>query len=190
MLAPLPPPSYTYANYRLWQGEERWELIGGEAFLMSPAPGTRHQEVAGELHRQLANFLLGKSCQVLPAPIDVLLPHGEEDDEQVDTVVQPDLVVVCDRAKITKKGIRGAPDWVIEILSPSTATRDQVVKLKLYEQSGVHEYWLVDPDEGWILVYRRQGQGFGEPSLYRQGTLGSSVLPGFELDRKHLPDPF
>lgn len=187
MLAPLPPPRYSYADYCRWQGEERWELIGGEAFLMSPAPATRHQDVVVELTRQLANFLLGKNCRLLTSPIDVLLPHGTEEDDDVDTVVQPDLVVVCDRAKITRKGVRGAPDLVIEVLSPSTATRDQVVKRQLYQQHGVREYWLVDPDDGWVLVYRQKERGgFEEPVLYRQGQLHSFALPGFALDWTHL----
>jgi Uma2 family endonuclease len=174
-------PHFTYGDYRVWQGDERWELIDGEAWAMSPAPSLRHQEIIGELYRQLANHLLGKPCRVLMAPLDVRLPQSDETDDEIDTVVQPDIVVVCDRRKIDAKGIRGAPDWVIEVLSPATAIRDRVAKRDLFERHGVLEYWLVDPD-GVITVFRRQGTGFAPPLAYTSRPVLSTVLPDFELD--------
>lgn len=172
------PPRFTYEDYCQWQGDERWELIDGEAFLMSPAPRLRHQRILGELHRQMANFLLGKSCQVFVAPVDVRLPKWPgEPDAKVDTVVQPDLVVVCDPGKLDDAGVRGAPDLVIEILSPATASRDQVSKRDLYLRHGVREYWLVDPAGPSFRIFQNQGGSF-----VLQETLVSAVLPGFVLD--------
>lgn len=182
MLDAIHPTRYTYGDYCRWRGDERWELVDGEPWLMSPAPAPRHQALVTELARQVGNFLVGKSCVVFASPIDVLLPHAAEDDDAVDTVVQPDLVVLCDRAKIGRRGIRGAPDWVVEILSPGTATRDQVLKRQLYERHGVGEYWLVDPETQTILVYRRHGERFAPPVLHRSGPLGIFTLPGFTLD--------
>lgn len=117
---------YTYRDYYTWPIDERWELIDGKAYNMSPAPTRRHQEVAGELFRQTANFLQNHPCQIYAAPFDVRLPRGGEADDLIDTVVQPDLSVICDSEKLDKAGCRGAPDWIIEVLSPATAAKDQV----------------------------------------------------------------
>lgn len=171
------PPRFTYEDYCRWQGDERWELIDGEAFLMSPAPRLRHQRILGELHRQMANFLLGKSCQVFVAPVDVRLPKRGEADAQVDTVVQPDLVVVCDPGKLDEAGVRGGPDLVVEILSSATASRDEVLKPDLYLRHGVREYWLVDPAGPSFRIFRSEGGKF-----VLQETLVSAVLPGFTLE--------
>jgi Uma2 family endonuclease len=175
------PRRYTYDDYCQWQGDERWELIDGEAFLMSPAPRLRHQSIVGELNRQLANFLLDKPCRVFVAPVDVRLPHGDESDHEVDTVVQPDLVVVCDSEKLDDAGVRGAPDLVVEILSPATASRDEILKRDLYQRHGVREYWLVDPAGPGFRIYRNGAGGF-----VLQSSLASSVLPGFELDLRRF----
>ena len=134
---------YTYADYCVWEGPERWELIDGEPYAMSPATTWKHQAICGELYGQLRDFLKGKPCKVFVAPFDVRLNADTADD----TVVQPDIVVIYDRAKISGSGCVGAPDMAIEILSPSTALRDKTVKLKLYQKYGVREYWIVDPDK-------------------------------------------
>ncbi len=185
MLDTVPRYRYTYGDYKLWQGDDRWELIDGEAFLMSPAPSFRHQEIVLELGSQLSQFLRGKTCKVAIAPVDVRLPSADEADDAIDTVVQPDLVVVCDRGKIDRAGIRGAPDLVVEVLSPSTSVRDQVLKRDLYESHGVREYWIVDPEADSILVYRLTGTTFG-PALRRESSFPCSVLPAFELDWQQL----
>ena len=146
------PIKYTYADYCNWSEDERWELIDGEAYAMS-APSRLHQKILVELARQIGNYLEEKTCEVYVAPFDVRLPKRNEKDEQVDTVVQPDISVICDENKLDDKGCRGAPDWVIEILSPSNSFRDLDVKRKLYEQHGVKEYWIINPEENQLMVY-------------------------------------
>ena len=133
---------YTYADYCQWDDGERWELIDGVSYLMSPAPLRTHQGISMELSRQLATFLKGKLCEVYAAPFDVRLNADTDDD----TVVQPDLLIVCDRSKLDDKCCVGAPDMVIEILSPSSGRYDKLVKFQTYQNAGVREYWIVDPD--------------------------------------------
>ena len=131
---------HTYGDYLHWPENVRYELIDGAAYLMAPAPTLDHQDVAGELYRQLSNALLGKPGRAFIAPVDVRLPKAREADEQIDTVVQPDVLVVCDQAKLDRRGVRGAPDLVVEVLSPSTASHDQLLKRRVYERAGVPEY--------------------------------------------------
>ncbi|MCL2249400.1 MAG: Uma2 family endonuclease [Oscillospiraceae bacterium] len=132
---------YTYADYLTWDDDQRWELIDGKAYLMS-APNYSHQKVSGNFYLQLGNFLKGKKCEVFYAPFDVRLNADTLDD----TVVQPDLMVVCDKDKLSGgKGVVGAPNLVIEILSPSNPNHDRVTKFKKYCETGVHEFWIVDP---------------------------------------------
>jgi len=140
---------YTYSDYCLWDETGRWELIEGIPYAMSPAPSTRHQEISGGLHRELAAFLKGKACKVFHAPFDVRLNAAGEDD----TVVQPDLVVICDRSKIDDRGCKGAPDMIIEIISPSSARHDRFIKFQLYQKFGVREYWIVDPDTNTVAAH-------------------------------------
>lgn len=122
---------YTYGDFASWPEGERWEPIDGVAYDMSPAPSPRHQVVLGELHAQFHAALRGSPCRPYLAPLDVRLPNGTEEDALVSTVVQPDLAVVCDAAKIDARGCRGAPDLLVEILSPSTAYKDQTAKHEL-----------------------------------------------------------
>ena len=140
---------YTYADYCKWGDGKRWELIDGKAYAMSPAPSWKHQGILGELYGQIRNYLKGKPCKVFVAPFDVRLNADAGDD----TVVQPDIVVICDRAKIGGTGSVGAPDMVIEILSPSTSAHDRVRKYKLYLQYGVREYWIVDMDDKSVTAH-------------------------------------
>lgn len=187
MLDAEKPSHFAYRDYRQWQGEERWELVDGEAFLMSPAPSFRHQVLVSELTAQLVTYLRGKTCRAVASPLDVLFPEADEDDEGVTTVVQPDLVVICDPAKVRRYGIRGAPDLVIEVLSPATATRDEMVKRDLYERHGVREYWIVDPLAQTLKAYRlQQGRYPAKATLYGDGEVESVVLPDFRLDWKQL----
>ena len=132
---------FNYADYCTWDDDKRWELIDGSAYAMS-APTWMHQSILVELAGQMRDFLKGKPCKVFVAPFDVRLNADAGDD----TVVQPDIVLICDRDKLIGTGCIGAPDMAIEILSPSTAIHDTVLKLKLYRQHGVREYWTVDPD--------------------------------------------
>ncbi len=185
MLARSPAdPRFTYGDYLRWIGDDRWELLGGEAFHMSPAPSRLHQETVVGLLSQIAAFLRGKPCRVYVAPFDVRLPQADEADEDIETVVQPDLAVICDASKLDDAGCRGAPDWVIEVLSPSTAARDQLQKRDVYERHGVREYWLVDPDEGTVTLYCLGSDGrFATPAHRKaEGKTPCGVLPGLAID--------
>ncbi len=182
-----PDERYTYRHYRTWPDSERWELIEGHAWAMSPAPKTRHQEFIWVFSSLLFEFLKGKPCKAYPAPFDVLLPAGNEADDEVDTVVQPDISVFCDRSKITERGARGAPDLVVEVLSPSTSKKDLNEKFNLYEKQGVREYWVVDPVAWSAWVYRLEaGGGFDEGELRERlgdvSPIASKVLEGFVVD--------
>ena len=173
---------YTYADYLQWPDDTRYELIDGEAFLMSPAPLVEHQEVAGEVFRQLANQLDGQPCRPYIAPVDVRLPRKDEADAAIDTVVQPDVLVVCDPHKIDRRGVRGAPDWVLEVLSPSTAAHDQIAKRRTYERAGVREYWLVHPGDRTLTVYVLDNGQYGRPEIYElKDATPIGVLPGVSI---------
>ena len=139
---------YTYSDYVQWDDDERWELIDGVPYVMS-APSPRHQELLGNLHGQLWSFLKGKQCKVYMAPFDVRLNADKFDN----TVVQPDIVIVCDREKIDKAGCAGAPDMVVEILSPSTSRYDRTLKFNTYLKSGIREYWVIDPATKTLAVH-------------------------------------
>ena len=185
---------FTYADYQRWPEEARYELIDGEAFLMAPAPLIEHQIIAGEIFRQLANALDGQACTPFVAPVDVRLPRADEADEAVDTIVQPDVLVVCDPAKIDRRGVRGAPDWLLEVLSPSTAAHDQIAKRRTYERSGVREYWLVHPGDRTLTVYVLDNGQYGRPEIYElKDATPVGVLPGVSIAWdalvEHLPKP-
>ena len=163
---------YTYADYCTWDDSERWELIEGIPYAMSPAPTQAHQSISVKLSWQLQSFLNGKPCKLFTAPFDVRLNAANEDY----TVVQPDLLVVCDHIK-DGKCCNGAPDLVIEIISPSTARHDRLVKYNLYKGAGVREYWIVDPETKTVSV---NVLGDGTYSAYAYGdtdTAPVSVLP-------------
>lgn len=173
---------YTYADYLEWPDDARYELIDGEAFLMAPAPLVEHQEVAGEVYRQLANQLDGQPCRPYIALVDVRLPRTDEADAAIDTVVQPDVLVVCDPAKIDRRGVRGAPDWLLEVLSPSTAAHDQIAKRRTYERAGVREYWLVHPGDRTLTVYLLDNGQYGRPEIYElKDETPICVLPGVSI---------
>lgn len=159
MALPAEKDRYTFADCLTWEENERIEIINGEAVMMAP-PSSVHQEIAAELTRQFGNYLEGKRCKVYPAPFGVrLFERNGEAPEDVDTMVEPDLSVVCDRSKIDKHGCKGAPDLVVEILSPSSLRHDRFVKLGLYQQAGVREYWIVDPEYKSVQVFTLDGGG-------------------------------
>jgi Uma2 family endonuclease len=174
---------HTYREYCTWPEDVRYELIDGQAYAMSPGPSRRHQETIVEVLRQLADALEGTGCRVYVAPFDVRLPRGSEKDDDIDTVVQPDLMVVCDRAKLDDRGCRGAPDWVIEVLSPSSAGHDQILKRAVYERHGVREYWLIHPVDQVVTVYRLVDGAYGKPDIYElKDTLACGILPEVVID--------
>ena len=144
---------YTYTDYLSWQFDEMVEIIRGKIYRMTPAPNLNHQEVSSNLLRQIFLLLDNKKCKVFHAPFDVRLPLGGLENEEIDTVVQPDICVVCDPEKLHASGCLGAPDWIIEILSPSTSKKDLNEKFDLYESAGVKVYWVIHPHEQTLLVF-------------------------------------
>lgn len=182
---PLPAKQerFTFADVLVWDEDERIEIINGEAFMMA-TPSSRHQEISMELSRQLANFLEGKRCRVYPAPFGVRLFEQDGDSpENVDTIVEPDISVVCDRNKIDKHGCKGAPDMVIEILSPSSLRHDRLVKLNLYQRAGVREYWIVDPENRSVQVFTLDGGALKIREDYGpQDVAKVNVLDGYFIE--------
>jgi len=174
---------YTYADYESWDDDIRYELIDGVAHMMS-APSTAHQIILTELSRQLANFLKGKPCRVFVAAYDVCL-NGLGDEDY--TVVQPDILVVCDESKIEKRRCNGAPDMVIEILSPSTSKMDLFIKLKRYQIAGVLEYWIADPDAKAVNVHILENGHYVIRSYESDEAIAVNVLDGCVIS---LPDVF
>jgi len=175
--------NYTYADYCAWDDDQRCELIDGEIYLMA-SPSTTHQRISGRLLRKLGNYLDDKECEVFHAPFDVRLNWEKGDN----TVVQPDLLVVCDPDKIDNKGCKGAPDLVIEILSPSTADYDMMTKFTRYCDAGVKEIWFVHPESCETKVFRlRDGEYFvGMFGPTDKITVG--ILPELIIDMKDIFD--
>lgn len=165
---------FTYADYVTWPDEERWELIEGIAFDMSPAPSRYHQEILGNLFLEI-NKLPGdksKKCKAFVAPFDVRLPEGNQSDEKTLNVVQPDISVICDPGKLDDKGCKGAPDFIVEITSPATAKKDMKYKLLLYEKHGIPEYWIVHPEEHIVMVYKLDEQGkYGRAEIFSKDDI-------------------
>lgn len=159
---------FTYADYLTWPEDERWEIIDGVAYAMSPAPGSRHQHIQAGFITQLYTQLKGRGCQVFGAPFDVKLSAGvNQNDNEIDTVVQPDVVVVCDKNKIDDRGCNGSPDLIVEILSPSTSKYDLSDKRYLYERHGVGELWFVHPlDKTAMIFYLNEDHKYGSPDVY------------------------
>ncbi len=179
--------TYSYADYVTWQWTEMSELIHGKIFKMSSAPNTAHQRVSLELSRQIANYLKGKKCKAFSAPFDVRLPLSEskKNDQDIFTVVQPDICVICDSGKIDERGCLGAPDWIIEILSRQTSSKDLRQKFDVYQQTGVREYWVVHPVEQTVLVYVLNSKGKYESELkpyVREDMLSPITLPELVID--------
>lgn len=179
----LKTSGYTYADYLSWSDEERWELIHGIPYNMSPAPSRKHQEIAGEMYRQIANYLSNKKGNVYIAPFDVRLAENYADDHLIDTVVQPDLSIFCDSKKLDDKGAIGAPDWIIEILSPSTKDKDINTKLLLYQKYGVKEYWILDPDKDIVYTYTLDKTG-KYPEVIEHSDKEKSISPSIFKDFK------
>ena len=171
MAIPAEKAQYTFADYLTWDENERIELIDGAPVALA-SPSDVHQEIVVELSRQLANFLEGKPCRVYTAPFDVrLFERDGETPEEVNTVVQPDLSVVCDRQKVDRRGIHGAPDLIIEVLSPSTARHDRLIKLNQYQKAGVKEYWLVSPEEKTVQVSMLESGILRPKEVYGSGDV-------------------
>lgn len=176
--------TYTYADYLLWQYEERLELIRGKIFKMS-GPNTAHQEVCGNIFAAFHNFLRKKPCRVFVAPYDIRLPfQNKKKDHEITTVVQPDICVVCDESKIEERGCCGAPDLIVEILSPGDSRKDVQIKFDLYEEAGVKEYWIVHPTKKHMVVHIQKEEGkFERGKKYIDGDrVESYAVPGFTIE--------
>lgn len=182
MPVPLKNHKYSYVDYCTWDNNERWELIDGVAYALSPAPTPAHQRISRELSFQFNSFLKGKLCEVFTAPFDVRLNADKENN----TVVQPDLVVICDHSKIDEGGCRGVPDLIIEILSPSTARQDRMVKFQKYQQAGVQEYWLVDPETKTVQVCLLDNKRYYATVHSDAEIISVAMLPGCKIDLKDV----
>jgi Uma2 family endonuclease len=166
---------FTYADYLTWPADERWEIIGGEAYAMTPAPTLRHQKIAGNLFASFAAFFKGKTCVPFYAPTDVVLDDFN--------IVQPDILVVCDRGKMTDANVQGAPDLVVEILSPSTGLRDKREKKVLYERFGVREYLVVDPEHEMVERFVLADGSYGSEEAFGWAeTLSLAIFPELALN--------
>ncbi len=162
--------NYNYADYLQWTFEGMVELINGKIFKMSPAPSSSHQSISVNLTVEIGGFLKHKKCKVFIAPFDVRLSKFKED-KLIDTVVLPDLCIICDPTKIDEKGCNGAPDMIVEILSPSTAQRDLDLKFKLYEENAVKEYWIVQPNDQTVTVFDLIDSKFTLRGIYHRKNI-------------------
>ena len=179
MALPLQTETYTYADFLVWDENIRAELLDGEIVMMAP-PASKHQWVSGELFFQIRGYLEGKPCKVFAAPFAVrLFPQNDNSD---DTVFEPDIVVICDPAKLDDKGCNGAPDLVIEIISPSTAKYDRIVKFRKYQNAGVKEYWIVDPEIKSVEVCILENNRYVMYVYEETEKTPVAVLKGCEID--------
>jgi Uma2 family endonuclease len=175
MSDPVPKPQgrYTWSDYRTWSDDKRWELIGGEAYLMS-SPTSRHQRISREIQWPLTSYFKGKQCELFAAPMDVVLSEGD--------VVQPDLLVVCYPKQIKRTHIEGAPSLAVEIVSGDSGLRDRMLKLNLYARSGVKEYWIVTPWPSTVEVLVLQGQKYQVHQVFgKTDTLVSATFPDLQI---------
>ncbi|HSO73083.1 MAG TPA: Uma2 family endonuclease [Thermodesulfobacteriota bacterium] len=180
--------SYTYKDYLEWPEEERWEMIEGVAYHMTPSPSRSHQKISAALVNAIYPYLKGKNCEVYYAPFDVRLPEGDEENNKIKTVVQPDIVVICDPSKLDEKGCKGSPDLIMEILSPSTASIDYISKLNLYEKNQVSEYWIIHPMDKIVMVYRLLENGnYGRAEVYSEkDRVKVGIFDDFVIDLKEI----
>jgi Uma2 family endonuclease len=181
---------YTYADYLTWQDNQQRELVNGFIRMIDP-PNTRHQEISMnlslELYGLIKRYYKGK-CEVFYAPFDVRLPkNGEKENHLIDTVVQPDICIVCDHSKVDEKGCLGVPDFIVEIQSPSTDKYNLNEKFNLYETIGVHEYWIITPVEKTVQVFILQSDGkYDEGTLYETGKVPVYILEEIKIDTKDI----
>lgn len=174
---------YSYADYLTWKIEETVELIKGRVFRMVAAPRRKHQDISIKITNRLFNFLEGKTCKVYEAPFDVRLPVQSKKNEDIFTVVQPDICVICDRSKLDEAGCVGAPDLIVEILSPGNNKKELKYKYEVYEESGVKEYWVIHPEEQTLLIYTLTADHFVPSKLFTTGDIvSSSCIEGFSID--------
>ena len=180
---PVENERYTYNDYLGWEGPERYQIINGEVFMMA-SPTVEHQAIVVELTIQFGNWLRGKPCRVFVAPLDVRLFPEENNSDN--TVVQPDLLVVCDKAKLGKGSVNGPPDVAVEIVSPSTSQKELLVKFGAYLDAGVREYWVIEPEQKLVQVHVYENGHFISSAYKADAIISSAVLQGFQVDLKTL----
>ena len=175
---------HTYADYLIWSADSGNEVIDGIAYVREPpSPSRSHQELVLELGRQISNLLAGKSVRAYVAPLDVRLPKVGDADDQIDTVVQPDVFIVCDLRKLDERGMSCAPDWIAEALSPSTAKYDRTTKLRAYERAGVPEVWLIDPADRTVAIHRIVAGRYTQPAVLElESRTAMAAVPGVSID--------
>ncbi|GAB3704015.1 Uma2 family endonuclease [Spirosoma flavus] len=182
-----PNGTYTYADYLKWQFDESVELIKGKIYRISPAPRRAHQSAVSHLLIDIGSFFGDKRCEIYTAPFDVRLPvRNERKPDQLHTVVQPDLCVICDTSKLDDAGCLGAPDWIIEITSPRTTKNDFNEKFNLYEESGVREYWIVQPKEKTVNVYVLEDGKYALVDVYESGEIPSRIFPDLIVSHERI----
>ncbi|HOZ95496.1 MAG TPA: Uma2 family endonuclease [Niabella sp.] len=171
--------SYTYADYLTWRFDDRVELIKGKLFILSPAPAERHQRISGKIHGEFFLYFKQQSCNLYAAPFDVRLTKNKGSDQEITTVVQPDICVICDQNKIDERGCLGAPDLVVEIVSPATIKKDLNEKFNLYEENEVKEYWVVMPDSNAINQYVLIDNKYElRDTFYKNQRIDSTIFEG------------
>jgi Uma2 family endonuclease len=177
--------TYSYADYLQWTFEERVELIKGKIFKMTPAPNLYHQDISAVVFNEIFNYLKGKRCKTYCAPFDVRLlkKNDQLTEKKIYTVVQPDICVICDLSILDTKGCNGAPDIVVEILSPGNNQKELRNKYDVYEEAGILEYWIISPQDKTFLKYSLIAGSYQASRLLTIGdTVTTEILPGFELD--------
>lgn len=180
---------YTYYDYLKFTDDEPVEIIEGRISAMSPAPSIMHQKIISKLLIAIGNYIDANNgeCEVLPAPLDVLLVNDNEDAKNSKNIVQPDISVICDKRKLTDKYCIGSPDMIVEVISPYNPSNDYVRKLNIYEQFKVKEYWIINPMEKNILVYTLTDNGYGAPKIYSfNDKVKVNIYNDLEIDFKSL----
>lgn len=179
--------TYSYADYLLWKFQERVELFKGKILKMSPAPNRRHQTISRNLTKGFLFSLNDKKCQLYIAPFDVRIPKKDEENKEIFTVVQPDLCVICDPNKLDDRGCIGAPDLIIEILSPGNSKKEMKLKFELYEEAGVREYWIVDPNTESVLMNVLENGKYITQNPIVDDEINSIIFPNLKI---HTNDIF
>ncbi len=181
--------TYSYADYLQWTFQERLELFKGKIFKMPPAPNSNHQKVSRQLLRKFLTLFQENKCQVFHAPFDVRLLENknQKEDNKIYTVVQPDICIICDETKIDERGCVGAPDLIVEILSPGNTKKEMREKYSLYEEAGVREYWIVQPSDKNFLLYILQNHKFiGLQPFTEDDIITSIISPDLKITMAEL----
>ncbi|MHA6484983.1 Uma2 family endonuclease [Paenibacillus sp. strain BS8-2] len=188
----MTPPNHNtpfiYSEYCNRKDGLRFEVIDGEIINMTPSPTPKHQDILGGLYSEFRSYLKGKACKVFISPIDVcLFSSNDTDESDIQDWLQPDLLIICDSNKIREKRITGAPDFIIEVLSPSTTKVDRVLKYNAYAKAGVKEYWIVDPYHEFVESFILHNKTFEHSGQYfRTDHVPISLFSDFMLDLNHI----